>query len=801
MRRKLLKCAIGVCLVFSAFSVCSITAYADDLMDVVDEVDASDTENVAAETADDTITEEITIASEETIIVDKTTENNQGDSTASSEDTEITEVSEPLKNGWEKTEQYWIPDTWRYFVDGECLIGGPYTINSKKYIFSDDGHMIINKLCLGDDQVLYSVDSNGVAIPVSVTNGWYNNSCYIVNGKAVLGWKKIGNYWYYFDQDTAYFVTGPKDIDGKKYFFDGMGHMKTGWVRTDMDYSWAWAGSDGSFVKGWRTIGDNTYYFNDDYEMLTGLVDIDGLYYNFASNGKLFGKVTTKNGWVLSGNVWYYFDGNGTPATGLKTIGTKQYYLYSDGSMSTNALIDNRYFGSNGAMVKNTWIELDIGKWSYFDENGLQVVGWKKINEKWYYFDEVYNYDMNTNIGDMATGDRIIDGRKYHFLASGAWDGKAGVKLNSWYKVNGRWHYCNADGTDLTGLQKIGSDTYYFDSDGVMLYQVILDVDGEARVFDKNGKMIQSGWYKLYDFYVYVQNGKALSGMQTIGGKKYYFSSYGTMHSGCNIVSEDRKEAYEIASSGEVKKIYTASGNKWVRFSNGDYCYSKNGEFVVDKLEVINGETYRFSWDGLMETKTTDGMYGWYGASGKLEKINGWAFVDRYIGKWFYLNNGQAVCAQERIIDGKEYYFGIWGVLETGVVFCNGAYYYYNGASGGKTKMNFKEGWNSYNNKWYYMKNGKLVVGNIRINNNWYQFGNDYAMVCDQLTSVEYFMPGTGGYSLNMYLDANGKMVKNCWKKWAETWYYFGDDGKCVIGEQVINGKKYIFNEYGELIE
>lgn len=65
------------------------------------------------------------------------------------------------------------------------------------------------------------------------------------------------------------------------------------------------------------------------------------------------------------------------------------------------------YF-KNGKIVKNDWVE----KKYYLNENGAMTLGWKQINNSWYYFN------------------------KY-----------SGVMKIGWFKDGSNWYYLNQDGT------------------------------------------------------------------------------------------------------------------------------------------------------------------------------------------------------------------------------------------------------------------------------------------------------------------------------------------------------------------
>ena len=849
MRRKLLRYALGVSIVFGAVSVSNITAYAEDLQDVIVEGELSRAENANAaeviveeteqsETEENNATDETKTSSSESEAVDlKLAESESSESEAvdlelaeseSSEsvpvDSEFTE-SEPVVSESTKTEDVETVDVlgglvsgwecygtdrklWSYYMNGEKLCGGPYVINNKRYLFDESGTLITLKLCVGSDKVLYETNANGVATPVSTKNGWFRNYYYLTDGKVVTGWKKIGNDWYFFDERTGIMKTGLVQDESGEYYLDASGRMKIGWIAitTWGRTKWKWADSKGRIVQnGWRTIGGSDYYFVDGV-MATYIHTIDGVYYNFGNNGKCIGKVTTRNNWVKSGDYWYFINADGTFANGLMEIGGKTYY-FSNGVMCTNFDKGDYCIDAKGIVARNMWKETGIGRWSYYGDDCKRVIGWQKINNAWYYFSEknglaAYVY------GEMVTGDWVIDGKRYHFDASGKWDGEPGIKVSSWYKKGNLWHYCKSDGTDATGFTEIGGDVYCFDYKGEMQYYTKQWHANELFVFGKNGKKIKSGWFKLdgnYDgYYVYVRDGKCVTGLQTIDNKQYYFNRYGEMLCSCNCVSPDQKYVYEINASGVIVKTYTASGTGWVKLSNGEYCYSKNGLFVKGCEEIIGGETYYFDTDGIMASDYYKTDVGYYGISGKLTKTNGWiSFVNEYSGDtlWRYLINGSLVKEQARIINGKEYYFDYEGNVVNGVVLVDGAYYYYNGPSGGKTKVNFKEGWNLYKGEWYYMRSGRLVEGNLKINGKWYQFDWLYKMRKETSAPEHYVSPGSGGPCLGIYIEADGSLARNCWRKSFGKWYYYGVDGRSVVGEQIIDGKKYLFSTLGRFIE
>ncbi|MCA1031413.1 hypothetical protein LCL95_10295 [Bacillus timonensis] len=115
---------------------------------------------------------------------------------------------------------------------------------------------------------------------------------------------------------------------------------------------------------------------------------------------------------------------------GWKKIDSNWYYFNQSGKIVTGWLQDGAhwyYLQSNGVM-KTGWLKAG-GKWYYFNSNGTMRSGWLRYNSKWYYL---------TEKGDMALGWKEVDGKWYYFYS----DGKmaANTTING-YKVgaDGAW--------------------------------------------------------------------------------------------------------------------------------------------------------------------------------------------------------------------------------------------------------------------------------------------------------------------------------------------------------------------------
>ena len=141
--------------------------------------------------------------------------------------------------------------------------------------------------------------------------------------------------------------------------------------------------------KGWILNDEGYYYVQDDAEVVTGWLEINGTWYYLDADNN--GKMVT--GWARIDGSWYYFNRWGKMVTGWARIDGNWYYFNQWGKMVTG------------------WARID-GSWYYFNQWGKMVTGWAQINGKWYY--------MKSN-GAMVTGIQKINGKTYRFDSKGVW--------------------------------------------------------------------------------------------------------------------------------------------------------------------------------------------------------------------------------------------------------------------------------------------------------------------------------------------------------------------------------------------
>lgn len=145
------------------------------------------------------------------------------------------------------------------------------------------------------------------------------------------------------------------------------------------------------------------------------------------------GKITFKQG---SKTITFNIPYQGEEKEGWVKNTVGWWYRYKDGTWPANRFADLRW--SQGIST------------FYFNERGYMVTGWKKVDGKWYFFDE--------KNGDMKKG---------WIFWSGSWfylDPETGVMHTGWIEYKGRKCYLEPSGRALRNCDRvIDGKTYRFD--------------------------------------------------------------------------------------------------------------------------------------------------------------------------------------------------------------------------------------------------------------------------------------------------------------------------------------------------
>ena len=662
---------------------------------------------------------------------------------------------------------------WKYIQsDGTVFDGPKLVVNGTTYYFAmlgKGGAMGFDGLaenCVWYDNetgILYWTNATGTGFDTK--DGWKKSADgelgYVENGKVVTGFKMIDGKGYYF-WNNGYLAKGVTNYKGKAYVIDENGNL--------VDYQ-----------EGWNTLGNESFYIKNGVALMDTFVDgnfiggngltYTGIYYGSNSNNValVHGKLA-KNQWVESNNSKCYVD--------------------EKGHMLRNQWVGNHYVDRYGYMVKDTW----IGD-RYVDANGdykpngstsqETKAEWKTTNGKWWYqhkdgtwtkndFETIsgqtYYFDGN---GYMVTGWKKINNKLYFFYASGV------MAKNVWQGA----YYLGSDGVMLTNA--FTPDGYYVGSDGAYVRNQKVTVDGKVYYLNADGKVAKNQWSGDYYLdgngnvvknkwignYWCGEDGKYVKNTWVDNNKSYvnengvyvtnqWIGDYYVNGSGVKVTNA-WVGSYWCGSDGKYMKSSWVDNNKYYVGANGIYV---TNQWVGD---------YYLNGAGLVTKNAWVGDY-WCGSDGKYVK-NAWA------GNYWCGADGRYV--RSSWVDNGKYYVGSNGVYVTNQWVGD---YYLNGA-GLVTK-------NAWVGSYWCGEDGKYVRSAWVDNNKSYVNQNGVYLTNQWIG--DYYVNGSGVKVLNAWVGnywcgSDGKYVKSSWVD--HNRYYVNENGVYVAGawQQDSKGWKY----------
>jgi len=441
---------------------------------------------------------------------------------------------------------------------------GWYKDLNGKWHYALDGKDITEDVFYDEEKdKLYYFDANGILAEkkwtkiVTELDDGYNQTVWIYSNKGgalAQGWKKIDGSWYYFApamlSGGGYFI----DESGKCYVFEKSGELtkKTGWVSYkeyvgDGEYHkyWYYVVKGGVAYTGWKNINSSWYYFDDT----SGAMLDDGVYrlekgiYFFNTNGKLDDSIS---GWVEDyGDMYYFVKGRGI--TGWKKLNGSWYCfdiyygtMYKDGVFEVFKTENDERgtfyaFEKDGKLTNKTgWQKYEYENffgetytgWHYIEKGGKAAIGWRKIKNNWYYFDE------QSSLMVAETGWRI-NNKTYLFNKSGKLVTKTGWVSMDIELFDGTthkyWFYTQKGGVCVTGWKTVKNVTYYFNIDsGAMLDDGVYFLDDGIFYFNSDGSLdkTKAGLVEDYEDYYYFIDGKGVTGWYELDGENRYFDVY-----------------------------------------------------------------------------------------------------------------------------------------------------------------------------------------------------------------------------------------------------------------------------------
>ena len=598
-----------------------------------------------------------------------------------------------------------------YYEDGTLIKNAWKEINGKWFYFDSDGSVVrgqARKIA----NAYYAFNADGTM----ATKGWvkYGNKTYYVtnaDGNLATGEQKIGDKWYYFD-DNCQMKTGLIKYNDKLYILNPDGSWavtaKEGWNYCQGTYYYV---KDGNYVLNREIeLADGTYYFNYYGAMVKNEV-VNQKYYGAD------GRQVTKTGWYKVDTKWIYIQ-NGSLCYGDTYEINKTVYAFGfQGFLITNGWFEGVYYNADGIAVKKNTIkdgwQLYGGDYYYYKNGSLVYNTW--VGD---YYIGRYGFMLR----NTETPDNYYVGNDGRYVKNTIYNGRVvksngKIAKNEFVTIGSKKYYAMEDGYACTyEAYVIGNNLYQFkltDINGVQVGEYVKTIATNVENLH---------WYQVGNKWAYIKYGQVIRyGIAEIDGVKYYFSN-GVMMTNCKT---DTSFTGDYTGNYDTRRVtYFGSDGKEVKNLSGwvdGYYYGADHRTTYGWVQV-NGKLYRgYSDPGRSEYEVINGrIYQFDTKTGALKnevyKYNGWLQVG---SDWYYFENGYAAYGA-RTIGKSTYAFDNTGrMLKSCVAYINGAYYYVNSEGIIDTTPGFR----TVNGRQYYIdKDGTVLRGIHVINGKTYYF-------------------------------------------------------------------------------
>ena len=729
-----------------------------------------------------------------------------------------------------------------YFRDSGVQVKGEFTWDGH-YYDKDSGALVTNKFVESYGSTYYLDENGNKVIGPKEINGEWNyfddygeqvkgrfasdDRYYDENGKQVdFGTNRyfeLNGKWYYAGNDGA-ILKGPQIIDGIKVYFRSYGAQVKGYfVKDEGDNKSRYYDKDtGALATNQYVIAYNPYkhrneryYVNDQGIRLTGPQTIDGkqvyfdtyegsqVFDNFADDGYFYDQDGNRvnlgiNRYVQVKGNWYYVGEDGKILRGEQTIdGAHVYFEYGGKQVKGDFDYKNQFHDKDsGNLVTNRFVTVN-DKTYFIGADSKAIKGATVIDNTEYFFDEKTGAQVK---GNFATNDKYYDG------ITGA------LVINSYVQVDKDWYYVDNDCKRLKGSQTINNVPVYFDPYDGKQAKGVFGNDGYFYDKDSGAKVdlgtnryvyINDNWYYLNG------EGKILKGSQTIDGVQVHFDPY----YGNQIKGEfTDSSGYVVKANSYTSpvKFYDKDSGALVKNqyfnNNGKWYYADAEGNILKGSQTIDGVHVYFDSYGVQAKDTVLDGYYYDKDSGARKELPRDQFIKIGDDLYYLSSNGRT---GEINIDGKDYYIAQYGRVLRGSFNVYQQPPYYDDETGEAVK---KTGFVKSYGRWYYLEeNGKKAKGFKEIDGKLYYFSNNpmnkyetNEQVRGKLVGPKFYISFLSRAEDNptYYFDAEtGAAVTNQFVYADGHWYYFGNDGKALLFDQVINGQHLYFDYQGKQIK
>ena len=477
---------------------------------------------------------------------------------------------------------------------------------------------------------------------IMLSNTFFND--YILNNSGALAessWVKIDDQWYYATEDGKVTRNTWKKIAGVWYRFDDKGIMLSQTIYNDYLIK-----SNGAMAENaWVKIGDKWYYANEDGKVTRNTwKKIAGVWYRFGESGTMLSNAIyndyllkssgamAENAWVKIEDKWYYATVSGKIIRDKwEKISSSWYYFNKDGVMLSNHWKDNYYLKDSGTMAENEWVfDKKYDSWFYLKSDGsyaqnqwvgsyyLKSGGYMAKNE--WIFDKDYDawYYLKED-GSYVTGGFNIKNKEYFFQSDGKW-----IQSPKYFKVKPITAYIYSESGDILSYVNQGSIVNY-DSSKTKGNRLAVSISGlsgymnqsDLTLVDEGSEFIPhyttDGRFLYHELSPYASIRVAPHSSAMTIGKKYYsadginFDNF-TVENPFLFRDLSKPTNYTAAELDKIFSIMNIQGSRLA--GKGAIFKEAEERYKINALYLIAHSALESSWGRSQIAKDKNNFFG-----------------------------------------------------------------------------------------------------------------------------------------------------------------------------------------------